>query len=132
MGTKNNPSAFDCYANAAPDEPYFVLLARDKHAPTLIWLWALLRELEQEDVAKVAGARDIVEDMLKWQVANGRKTVGIGHAALAGVMGLVRAANEPKRRLMSCGYCSFEEADGSLIEQCRRCKGKFEGEACNG
>ena len=36
---------------------------------------------------------------------------------------------KPVRRLMSCGYCSFEEADGSLIEQCRRCKGKFEGAA---
>lgn len=29
MGTKNNPGAFDCYANAEPDEPMFVLLARD-------------------------------------------------------------------------------------------------------
>lgn len=93
MGTKNNPGAFDCYANANPDEPMFVLLARDKHAPTLVWLWALLRELEQEDASKVAEARDCVEDMLQWQVANGRKTIGIGHAALAAVMGLVRAAN---------------------------------------
>lgn len=33
MGTKNNPGAFDCYANAEPDEPMFVLLGRDKHAP---------------------------------------------------------------------------------------------------
>jgi hypothetical protein len=93
MGTKNNPGAFDCYANAAPDEPMFILLARDKHAPTLVWLWALMREIEQEDPANVAEARDAVEDMLQWQMANGRKTIGIGHAALAAVMGLVRAAN---------------------------------------
>lgn len=93
MGTKDAPGAFDCYTKAAPDEPMFVLLARDKHAPTLVWLWALLREIEQEDPAKVSDARDCVEDMLQWQLANGRTTIGIGHAALAAVMGLVRAAN---------------------------------------
>lgn len=38
MGTKNNPGTFDCYANAAPDEPMFVLLGRDKHAPLLVRL----------------------------------------------------------------------------------------------
>ena len=33
MGTKNNPGQFDCYRNAEPDEPMFVLLARDERAP---------------------------------------------------------------------------------------------------
>jgi len=28
MATKKNPGEFDCYANAGPDEPMFVLLAR--------------------------------------------------------------------------------------------------------
>ena len=28
MGTKNNPGRFDCYGNAEPDEPIFVLLGR--------------------------------------------------------------------------------------------------------
>jgi hypothetical protein len=28
MGTKNVPGKFDCYANALPDEPTFVLLGR--------------------------------------------------------------------------------------------------------
>ena len=93
MGTKANPGSFDCYTNAVDDEPMFVLLARDKHAPTLVWLWSLLRELDSEDASKVTEARDCVEDMLKWQVDHGRKTIGIGHAALVGVMGLVRAAN---------------------------------------
>lgn len=130
MGTKNNPGAFDCYANAADDEPMFVLLARDKHAPTLVWLWALLRELDQEDASKVAEARDCVEDMLKWQVDHGRKTIGIGHAALAGVMGLVRAANagikaatnaatrdEEMSRILSLTLFDvrqYEEADGAV------------------
>ncbi|HAW11807.1 MAG TPA: aspartate decarboxylase, partial [Chloroflexi bacterium] len=29
MGTKNNPGKFDCYDDAHPDEPMFVLLGRD-------------------------------------------------------------------------------------------------------
>lgn len=45
MGTKNNPGKFDCYANAEPDEPMFILLARDPVAPTLVRLWCVLRRL---------------------------------------------------------------------------------------
>jgi hypothetical protein len=93
MGTKNNPGAFDCHANAHPDEPLFVLLARDKHAPTLVWLWATLRELDGEDTAKVQEARDCAAAMLTYQAENGRKSIGLGQAALAGVMELIRAAN---------------------------------------
>lgn len=93
MGTKTNPGEFDCYAKAETDEPVFVLLGRDKHAPTLVWLWALLRELDSEDPVKVSEARDCVAAMIVWQNDHGRKTIGIGHAALAGVMGLVKAAN---------------------------------------
>lgn len=56
MGTKNNPGAFDCYAKAEPDEPMFILLGRDKHAPLLVKLWASMRELDGEDMAKVEEA----------------------------------------------------------------------------
>lgn len=56
MGTKNNPGQFDCYANAGPDEPMFVLLGRDKHAAGLVRLWAMLRHKDGEDEAKVAEA----------------------------------------------------------------------------
>lgn len=42
-GTKNNPSKYDCYMAAGPDEPIFVLLARDPLAPILVELWASLR-----------------------------------------------------------------------------------------
>lgn len=78
MGTKLNPGKFDCYANAEPDEPMFVLLARDKHAPTLVWLWATLRELDGEDPAKVHEARDCVASMLTWQKDHGRAAAGLG------------------------------------------------------
>lgn len=93
MGTKNNPGAFDCYAAAAPDEPMFVLLARDKHAPALVWLWSTLRELDSEDPAKVAEARQCAADMMTWAHAHGRKVVGVGQAALAGTLELIRTAN---------------------------------------
>lgn len=39
MGTKNNPAPFDCYANAEPDEPIFILLARDVAAPVTLAFW---------------------------------------------------------------------------------------------
>jgi len=93
MGTKNNPGAFDCYANAEPDEPMFVLLGRDKHAPTLVWLWATLRELDGEDLAKVQEARECCAKMMEWAHEHNRKVVGFGQAALAGVMELIRSVN---------------------------------------
>lgn len=93
MGTKNRPGVFDCYANAEADEPMFVLLGRDKHAPTLVWLWATLRELDGEDIAKVNEARECCTAMIKWAHDHGRKSVGLGQAALAGVMELIRSIN---------------------------------------
>lgn len=43
MGTKNNPGNFDCYTNAEPDEPMFILLGRDPLAPALVKIWAAMR-----------------------------------------------------------------------------------------
>jgi hypothetical protein len=63
MGTKNRPGAFDCYANAEPDEPMFVLLGRDVDAPALVELWAQHRELRGEDPAKVKEALDCAMNM---------------------------------------------------------------------
>lgn len=63
MGTKNNPGNFDCYANAEPDEPMFILLGRDRSAPSLVEAWADNRERLGEDPAKVAEARECAEAM---------------------------------------------------------------------
>lgn len=93
MATKNNPGKFDCYANADPDEPMFVLLGRDKHAPTLVWLWSVLRELDSEDPAKIKEARECAVSMIEWAAAHQRKSVGLGQSVLAGVLELIRAAN---------------------------------------
>lgn len=67
MGTKNNPGSFDCYTNAAPDEPMFVLLGRDKHAPQLVELWARQRSEENEDPAKVGEALKCAKAMRRWR-----------------------------------------------------------------
>lgn len=56
MATKNNPGKFDCYANAAPDEPMFILLGRDRHAPILVKIWTALRLTEGEDPEKTGDA----------------------------------------------------------------------------
>jgi hypothetical protein len=39
MATKNNPGDYDCYENAEPDEPMFVLLARDPVAAEVVRDW---------------------------------------------------------------------------------------------
>lgn len=70
MATKNDPGRFDCYANAEPDEPLFVLLARDEDAPGLIDLWADVREERGEPADKVQEARDCAEAMRQWRNEN--------------------------------------------------------------
>ena len=93
MGTKNNPGKFDCYANADPDEPMFVLLARDRHAPTLVWLWSVLRELDGEKPDVTGEARECTAAMIQWAADHGRRPTGVAQAVLAGVCELIRAAN---------------------------------------
>lgn len=70
MGTKNEPGTFDCYEAAEPDEPMFVLLARDRFAPRLIEHWASLREEHGEDSAKIAEARACAQSMREWRTRN--------------------------------------------------------------
>lgn len=67
MGTKNNPGKFDCYANAEPDEPMFVLLGRDKHAPLLVKLWAEMRKLDGEDPSKIDEAFKCAHAMIDYR-----------------------------------------------------------------
>lgn len=63
MGTKNNPGQYDCYANAAPDEPMFVLLGRDRLAPSLVQLWIEARISLGENSDKIEEARTCVDAM---------------------------------------------------------------------
>jgi hypothetical protein len=70
MGTKNNPGKYDCLSKAEPDEPMFVLLARDKDAPAVVELWALLRERAGEDKEKIHEALGCSLAMRVWRQKN--------------------------------------------------------------
>lgn len=66
MGTKNNPGKFDCYANAHPDEPMFVLLGRDPTGGALVRLWAEARETLKPGDPKVLEAVQCATAMDAW------------------------------------------------------------------
>lgn len=73
MGTKSNPSEFDCYERAQPDEPIFVLLARDPIAPVLVRLWAQLRKLTTIKATtgpKIDEAMSCADKMEQWHKDN--------------------------------------------------------------
>jgi hypothetical protein len=71
MGSKLEPGAWDCYANAAPDEPMFVLLARDPMAPAIVRRWAAHRELDPGTPrAQVQEALDCAAAMEAWYAAH--------------------------------------------------------------
>lgn len=58
MATKNNPGPYDCYANAEPDEPMFVLLGRDATAALVVTFWVALRQkLGKTEPEKLEEAR---------------------------------------------------------------------------
>lgn len=66
MGTKKNPAPYDCYTNADPNEPMFILLGRDLSAAGLVEDWALRREVSGEDPAMVREAYDCAAAMRAW------------------------------------------------------------------
>lgn len=66
MGTKLNPGQFDCYDAAEPDEPMFVLLARDPIAPELVRRWARERRKLNGESAKTREADACADAMESW------------------------------------------------------------------
>lgn len=76
MGTKNQPGKFDCYANAEPDEPMFVLLGRDPCAWVAVHVWLKLRRVAGYDEPEVA--KEAVECAKK--MADWARTAGKGAA----------------------------------------------------
>lgn len=67
MSTKQNPGEYDCYAKLAPDEPYFVLRAKDPLAPALIELWAEQRRVQYGVYKKLDEAVACAEKMREWK-----------------------------------------------------------------
>lgn len=77
MGTKENPGKYDCYANALPDEPMFILLARDPDFMRLVNMWADKRMLDircgerpTTDVHLVSEAKNCALDGAAWRKNN--------------------------------------------------------------
>jgi len=79
VGTKNNPGDFDCYSAAEPDEPMFVLLARDWLASVAVRGWAIGYKgahmdadgnLDERSNAKYFEALQCADDMDKWREEN--------------------------------------------------------------
>ncbi len=67
MGTKNNPGKFDCYDKAEPDEPMFILLARDSDAATLVRIWCTLKRKDGIGFAKLDEALHCADAMEAWK-----------------------------------------------------------------
>lgn len=74
MGTKQNPGRFDCYKAAAPDEPMFILLARDANAPVVVETWAsLYANRPDHNPEKLREAIECAKRMKEWRAARGGK-----------------------------------------------------------
>jgi len=80
MASKLNPGKFDCYENALPDEPMFILLARDPSAPQLVREWAMRRQWHiengvrpKEDLAMCEEARECATNMENWRLESDGK-----------------------------------------------------------
>ena len=72
MGTKNSPGKFDCYDAAKPDEPMFILLARDPDASKLVREWAEMRIARDGGVTeKSQEAFDCANAMDRWRASAG-------------------------------------------------------------
>lgn len=64
MGTKLNPGKYDCLDRCEPDEPNFLLLARDVAAPNLVRQWAKERAYLISVGRKPASDSDMVSDAM--------------------------------------------------------------------
>lgn len=120
MGTKNRPGKFDCYANAEPDEPVFVLLGRDPMASALVEFWATTRELRGEDPEKVAEARACADAMAAWAREKGKRPLQDKHllAALVERVGVLASAPcevltaHPDGSQVMCGEPAHDRTQG--------------------
>ncbi len=70
MGTKTDPGFFNCYGEAAADEPLFTLLARDPDAPLVVEIWARVREARTGPTDRTREALDVAMRMRQWRLRN--------------------------------------------------------------
>lgn len=72
MSSKARPGQFRCYEAALPDEPFFVILARDPAAPATLEFWArermrLGKVVETDDRDRIKAAIDESKDFQQWR-----------------------------------------------------------------
>ena len=68
MGTKVNPGDYDCYEKAEPDEPMFILLARDPWAAGTVRHWARIQIVtDEQPQSKIDEAMACADAMEKWR-----------------------------------------------------------------
>lgn len=125
MGTKNNPGKFDCYQNAEPDEPMFVLLGRDPSASHLVRLWAYIRNEESEDENKLKEALGCADAMEQWAETFGkRERISRAESTLAEVLAeaLLKRSRDDDRAIRECminracdWVCDWVRANGPHI-----------------
>jgi hypothetical protein len=77
MGTKARPGLFDALKKAQPEEPYFVLLARDPAAVWRVLDWVSVRldlvrygKRPMAELPQLVEALDCAAEMVAWQVAH--------------------------------------------------------------
>lgn len=77
MGTKNQPGEYDCLGKAEPDEPVFILLARDASAPAAVLAWAIGRleavrdgRRPKADLPQIGEALRLIVQMIRWRLAH--------------------------------------------------------------
>lgn len=61
------PSEFDCLANLAPGEPYFVMRGQDVLVPHYIERWAVEAKAFGTSIAKIISAQKVAEAMRCWE-----------------------------------------------------------------
>ncbi len=71
MGTKIHPGQFDCYRKLDPDEPFFVLRAKDPIAPYCVEAWRCIRA---GDLDGAQESMDQAHNAWQWEVDAGRRT----------------------------------------------------------
>lgn len=72
------------------------------------------------DVAKIVEAAFPGEVVPRDDLWNAHSNDSMRHMESADVIG--GETDTPQREPTQCGYCTYEEADGSLVEQCEKCK----------
>lgn len=117
MSTKQDEFRRGCFGKALPDEPMFVLLARDPDAPRLVEEWAQRRMVAvadgtrpPSDEAGVQEAMRLAHDMRAWRSTNDGKWRRLPASKMRAILryGVVRwwlALYAPAWPWARCGEC---------------------------